>query len=171
MSAAVWKIDAERSRLAFSVKYLAFTPVPCTMTRFSGEARLDDEDMTRSSVTVRIDAASFKSDDPKRDEDVRKSFLDVAQHPEILFESRRVEAAGPGRYRVEGELELRGVRRPVELSVSVRDVPDAKVERRFEVEAEFDRRPFGVRWSSPLDAIPIFISHKVRVTIDAVCAP
>ncbi len=43
--------------------------------------------------------------------------LDAARYPQIVFQSVRAEPAGQGGWRVEGELSLHGVTRPVVLEV------------------------------------------------------
>jgi polyisoprenoid-binding protein YceI len=78
------------------------------------------------SVELRVDARRMQVLDPDLDADKRAevqktmlsdAVLDSERFPEIRFVSRTIEPAGAGRYRVNGELTLHGVTRPVVVRV------------------------------------------------------
>ena len=78
------------------------------------------------SVELRVDARRMQVLDPDLEADKRAevqktmlsdAVLDSERFPEIRFVSRTIEPAGAGRYRVNGELTLHGVTRPVVVRV------------------------------------------------------
>ncbi|WP_394829540.1 YceI family protein [Pendulispora albinea] len=164
MAGAAWKIDSERSRIDFEVRYMAFQRVSGAFKRFRGEIRLDEEDATRSTVEVRIDARSIQTDRSDRDEELRRSFLAVDQHPEIIFRSRRVERTSGGKLRVHGDLQLRGVSGDVLLETTPKERQNGTAH--FVAKATVDRTHYGSRWSSALDSHPVFIGRDVHIFID-----
>jgi polyisoprenoid-binding protein YceI len=99
---------------------------------FSGEVVADDEDLSRSRVTLVFDARALKvtgrgesaEDVPKVQEAMLgPKVLDAARFPEIRFVSKAVSgrALGPGSFTLDvaGELTLKGVTRPVALPLKV----------------------------------------------------
>ncbi len=109
MAATHWDIDVGHSAIHFWVRHMVISKVHGRFARWSGVLELDEQDLTRSKVDVRIEAASIDTQVADRDAHLRSAdFLDVATFPEMTFRSRRIEKAGE-RYRVVGDLELHGV--------------------------------------------------------------
>src|SRR3954462_1194553 len=80
----------------------------------------------RGRVRVAADVSTMASGNGSRDRKMRNTTLDAAHHPEIVFESRRVEADlsrfRPGAHltvEVSGDLTVRGRSTPVRLPVDV----------------------------------------------------
>ncbi|MBB4920162.1 YceI family protein [Streptosporangium saharense] len=103
------------------------------VTRWHGEAVVDPEDPARSSVSVEVDATSFAvregtggvkplSDADRRDivRNIGEKVLDTARHPVIAFRSSLVEGTAEA-FRVEGDLTLAGVTRPVTIDALLAD--------------------------------------------------
>ncbi len=113
----------------------------------SGKVSLDSGDITRSAVSLEIDAASLRvtgKGDPAADvPEVQKVMLsdrvlDVARFPTISFRSRRVsriEGTGAStRLQIEGDLTLHGVTRPVTITPDVAVASDGLTARaRFSI--------------------------------------
>jgi len=95
-------------------------------------------------------------------------FLDVARHPALTFRSRRVEKAGE-RYRVIGDLELRGVAREVvldaEFAGTAKD-PWGNERAGFSARTTLDRRDFGLVWNAALEAGGVLVGEKVEIAIE-----
>ena len=82
-----------------------------------------------------------------------QDFFDAGEHPEIRFRSRRLNFGDDGAIRVAGELELRGITRPIEASGTYRlPVTDPYGANRgaIELAATIDRREWGFDWQIPL---------------------
>lgn len=119
----------------------------------AGTVHLDQEQPTRSRVALAIEAGSIDTGNTRRDKHLRsEDFFDAARFPRIAFASRDVEAVAPavGRYRVAGDLTMRGTTRPVVLDIAY-DPPaeDGVRVARFFVTGVLDRRDFGITWNHP----------------------
>jgi len=94
-----------------------------------------------------IDLASVDTGNPKRDEHLRSAtFLDVASHPRVTYESTGVRRAGGG-WVVDGDLTVHGVTRPVPLAVAATGFaadPDCGGHASFSATAVVDRTDFGI---------------------------
>lgn len=122
----VYRIDPATARVRFEL--------PATLHRVHG--RSDEvsgavllrrgEDGYDLEGSVRIPAVSLHTGNARRDRRMLAESLLAAVHPDILFEPRRLRAlesepAVPGRgsFRLEGDLSVRGVSRPVALRLEV----------------------------------------------------
>ncbi len=164
-----WDIDVGHSAVHFWVRHMVISKVHGRFARWSGSLELDLDDLTRSSLDVRIDAASIDTQVGDRDAHLRSAdFLDVAHHPEILFRSKRIEKTGAG-YRVTGDLSLRGVVREVALEAEYagtgRD-PWGNERAGFSAKASLDRREFGLVWNAALETGGVLVGEKVEIAIE-----
>src|SRR5690348_290531 len=117
-SREAFKIDRSRSKIAFKVRHLLGT-ARGNFSKFSGAIVVDREHPEKSSVTVRIEAASIDTGIAKRDEHLREELFNVAQYPEITFKSRRVTHTGTDSADIAGDLTMHGVTREITLNVQL----------------------------------------------------
>src|SRR5450756_227301 len=104
MTTNSWDIDTTHSAIHFWVRHLVISKVHGRFAKWTGTVNLDEQDPARSVVEVRIDAASVDTQVGDRDAHLKSAdFLDVANHPELTFRSRRIVKSGDG-YRVTGDL-------------------------------------------------------------------
>jgi polyisoprenoid-binding protein YceI len=164
-----WDIDVGHSSIGFTVRHMVIAKVHGRFTRWSGALELDPKDLGRSTVEVRIDAASIETQVADRDAHLRSpDFLDVARHPEITFRSRRVERAGD-RWRVVGDLSLHGVVREVALETEFAGTgkdPWGGERAGFSAKATLDRREFGLVWNAALETGGVLVGEKVEIAIE-----
>ena len=87
-------------------------------------------DVTGRKVDLAVNTAAMRVQDPKASEkdrsDVQTTMLgadvlDAANHKEIRFHSTVAEPAGPGAWKVTGELTIRGTPHPVSFDVREHD--------------------------------------------------
>jgi len=169
MTTARWDIDVGHSAIHFWVRHMIISKVHGRFARWSGALELDPSDPTRSSVEVRIEAASIDTQVADRDTHLRSAdFLDVAKHPELVFRSRRVERAGD-RLRVTGDLALHGVVREVVLDAEFAGTgkdPWGNERAGFSAKATLDRRDFGLVWNAALETGGVLVGEKVEIAIE-----
>jgi polyisoprenoid-binding protein YceI len=167
-----WQIDPAHSAAHFSVRHLMISNVRGEFSKVSGNAVLDLSDPTKSTVEVTADAASIVTREPQRDEHLRSvDFLDVANYPAITFRSKRITAAGPGRYKVTGDLMIRGVTREVTFDVegpvpAIKD-PMGNVRTGISATAKINRKDFGLVWNMLTEAGGVVVGDEVSITFEA----
>jgi polyisoprenoid-binding protein YceI len=166
-----WQIDPQHSSAQFGVTHLMISTVRGEFHGVKGTVVLDDQDITRSTVNVTIDATSVDTREPDRDKHLKSpDFFDVAKYPSITFKSTKVEQVSPGELKVTGDLTIRGVTKQVVLNV---DGPKAPIKdpwglQRSAVSAttKINRQDFGVSWNKTLDSGGVVVSDDVRITLD-----
>jgi len=116
---------------------------------WQGTVLVDDADVARSTVRVKINTASIEMLDPQQSTMLKDAdFFDVAKFPEMDYASKRIERTGENILKVEGEITLRGITRPMGLEVSVTDrKPEAAAGARyarFRANGSLKRSEFGM---------------------------
>jgi polyisoprenoid-binding protein YceI len=169
--ASTWEIDPAHTSAQFAVKHLMVSTVRGTLGSVTGTVTVDDADITKSSAQATIDAKGIDTRNAKRDEHLRSpDFLDVAKYPTITFKSTKVEKVSDEKYKVTGELTIRGVTKEVVLDVAgspkpLND-PFGNVKLGGVVKTVLNRKDFGVNWSQALDGGGVVVGDDVDVTID-----
>src|SRR4029077_3658819 len=111
-----WNIDTTHSTVGFSIRHMVFSKVRGRFQKYTGTVQLDD-DLTKASVEVAIEAASIDTGTAQRDDHLRSAdFFDAEKFPQLKFKSTRVVDHG-GTLRVTGALTIRDVTREVVLEV------------------------------------------------------
>ncbi len=170
VSAGTWELDSAHTGVHFKVRHMMVSYVRGDFEKVSGTIVYDEQDISRSSADIAIDAASINTRIEKRDNHLRSpDFLDAAQHPQIVFKSKRVEQAG-GRLKMTGDLTIRGVTREVVLDIegptpAIRDLQgNARVGGTASL--MINRKDFGLTWNKAIEAGGVVVGDEVEITID-----
>lgn len=168
--ASTWNIDPAHTMTGFSVKHLVISTVRGEFEKTAGVLRLDDKDVTKSSVEATIDATTVNTRISDRDNHLESpDFFDVARYPTITFKSTKVVKAGD-HLQVTGDLTMKGVTRPVTLKVTgptpaITD-PWGKQRRGIQATGKISRKDFGLLWNKVVEAGPV-VGDEVAIEIDA----
>jgi polyisoprenoid-binding protein YceI len=174
--AAEWQIDPAHSSAQFSVKHMMVSTVRGNFQKVSGTVSLDDQDVTKSSVEVTIDAASIDTREPKRDAHLKSpDFFDVAKYPTLTFKSTKIEKAGKDKFKVTGELTMHGQTHPVMLLVEGPTAPIktpwGTVTRGVSATGKLNRKDWGLNWNKAIEAGGVLVGDEVQLQIDAEMGP
>lgn len=171
LAQATWTIEPTHTHSSFTIRHLVISNVRGVFGKTTGEVKLDEKDVTRSSVTATIDVATIDTRVPDRDAHLRSAdFFDVARYPTITFKSTKVTKAADGQLDVAGDLTMKGVTRPVVLRVigptpEVKD-PRGSTRRGISATTKVNRRDFGLTWSKVVEAGPV-AGDEVTIEIEA----
>jgi polyisoprenoid-binding protein YceI len=172
-SITTWQIDPTHSSVEFAVKHMMFTTVRGRFRIASGTVRVDEQNPDRSMAEVEIDASSIDTGTPDRDAHLRSGdFLDVEHHPRITFRTKGVEGAHAkegDRFRVVGELSIRGKTLPVTLNAVFEGVgkdPWGHQRAGFGATTEIDRRDWGLAWNQTLETGGVLVGHSIKIELD-----
>ena len=166
---SVWHIDPRHSVAEFSVRHMMLAKVRGRFTGVSGTIVDAAEDPKLSSVKAAIDVTTLITGDPQRDEHLRSAdFFDVAQHPTITFESRKVSGSRE-HFKIVGDLTIRGQAREVTLDVTFNGIgtdPQGRSIAGFTVETEINRKDFGLNWNMALEAGGFLVGDQAKIEIE-----
>lgn len=113
---ARYELDPEHLTIAFFVEHLGYAKTLGKFLRAMGSFTFDEATRTLSAVRVVVATDSVATHHEARDRHLTsRDFLDSDAHPEMVFTAAAAERTGERTFRIVGELELLGVRRPVTL--------------------------------------------------------
>jgi polyisoprenoid-binding protein YceI len=164
-----WRIDASHSAANFSVKHNVVSTVRGTLGRISGTIEYDGKSVNSVKADVSIDMKGINTANQSRDDHLRSAdFFDVANHPTLTFKSKRVEPVSEGKFKLVGDLTIRGNTKEVVLDVEGPS-PIVKGPRGVLTGAsattKISRKEFGVLWNRMIETFPV-VGDEVTVQID-----
>jgi polyisoprenoid-binding protein YceI len=164
-----WRIDTGHSAANFSVKHNVVSTVRGQLGPIAGTIEYDGKDINSVKADVTIDVTKVNTQNERRDNHLRTDdFFNVAQFPSMSFKSKRVEAAGQGRFKLVGDLTIRDKTNEVVLDVEGPS-PVVKGPRGLLTGAtattKISRKAFGVLWNNLIESLPV-VSDEVQITID-----
>jgi polyisoprenoid-binding protein YceI len=165
-----WTIDTAHTQAGFAVKHMMVSTVRGSFGKTEGSITWDGKDVSSIKADATIDTTTITTNNEKRDTHLKSpDFFDVAKFPTITFKSKRAEAAGAGKFKLIGDLTMRGVTKEVTLDVEGPSQP-LVAQGRTRVGAtavtKVNRQDYGVSWSRALDGGGVVVSDEVVITLE-----
>lgn len=175
--AGTYTVEPSHASLLFRVSHMGFSMYTARFTDFDAELEFDPERPADSTLTATVDATSLETDFPFPDQvdfDAQlqgEDWLHTAEHPEMTYRSTKVTMTGPNTARIDGELTLRGVTRPVTLNATFNGGypgmamdPNARIG--FSAEGTLERSEFGMEYGIPAPGSNMGVGDEVQVIIE-----
>lgn len=165
-----YPIDTNHSTVGFTVSIMGgLSKVNGKFTDFRVNITNNEKDITKSSVSVVIKAASINTGIAERDKHLRTvDFFDVEKYPDITFQSERIEKKGRQLFAV-GTLTMHGVSKEIALPFSVTGIKEDAVTKKmstgYAAHLTLNRRDFGIYWEK---SVPNFVSDDVEIEINLI---
>lgn len=167
---STWAIDPAHSVVELAVKHMMFSTVKGRFANVAGTIVLDEANLSASSVSAEIDAASIDTGEAQRDGHLRSAdFLDVERFSTITFRSSGVIPRGNGRFVLVGDLTIRGVTQEVSLEAELAGKgadPWGGQRAGFTATTALNRKEFGLTWNQALEAGGVLVSDQVKVSLE-----
>lgn len=169
--AGTWELDPAHTSVQFKVRHMMVSNVRGDFEKISGNVTYDEDDISRSSADITIDANSINTRVAKRDKHLKSpDFLDAEKYPLLVFRSKRVERAGEGKLKITGDLTIRGVTREVVLDVEGPTPPVRDFQGKMRVggtaSTMINRKDFGLTWNKAIETGGVVVGDEVEITID-----
>jgi len=164
-----YDIDVSHTRLGFAVRHMAVSKVRGEFKDFSGTLELA-ENPVDSKISVSIEAGSVETNDENRDNHLRTNdFFDVENHPTWTFTSTAIRPVSGTEWKVDGDLTIRGVTRPVTLDATLEGVvkdPYGFHRVGFSATTSIEREEFGVSFNGVMEAGGVVVGKKVDIDLE-----
>jgi polyisoprenoid-binding protein YceI len=173
-----WFFEPGHSAAEFRARHMMVTWVRGTFKNIEGKLEFDPAHPTGLRVETAFAANSLWTGETARDNHLRSpDFLDCERCPTIGFRSTATDQVGPEDYRVTGDLTIRGVTKPVMLSVRFLGMWDTpwwedgvdkgpKLRAGFTARTQINRYDFGVSWNGDLPNGGIVVSREIDIYLD-----
>jgi polyisoprenoid-binding protein YceI len=164
-----WDIDPIHSRVGFAVKHMGVATVRGEFQDFEGRLEVG-EDLASSKVYGTVKVASVSTNQDQRDEHLRSAdFFDAETHPELTFESTRIEQVDDDTLKIVGDLTLHGETREIELEAELGGTevgPNGEDRIGLEATGKLSRADHGMKFNAALGSGNAVVSDKVKLALD-----
>jgi len=175
--------DKNHTNLLWMVNHLGLSHYYGRFDDINARLHIDPQNIARSKLQVEINPASVDTNHQSKPnafnaEIAGPLFFDAAKFPQIRYESTKITLTGPQTGRVEGNLTLHGITKPVALNVRFNKFyqsdPMTKLPTLgFSATASLKRSEFGIAKYAPAvsDEVKLIIETEFNMPAAAKAAP
>lgn len=152
--AGTWQADPVHSHVAFEVTYAGVNTFRGSFGEYT--ATLTDGTLEGSATVASVDVKDEQLNGHLQSPD----FFDAERFPEIMFRSDDLQ---------KGELTIKGVTRPVELTTTISTPnvdPFGREHLGIRLETTIDRNEFGVSWNAPNQGEGNYLGDEVKLVAE-----
>ena len=164
-----YRIDPLHSFIEFKIKHLMISTVNGSFQSFDATLNSDGDDFANATVTFSADVNSISTNIIDRDNHLKSAdFFDAENYPKINFNSTSVEKADGNSYVMHGDLEIRGISRPISLSVEYNgEDEDAYGQTKvgFDMEGKINRKDWGLDFNVAGGKGSLLVGDEVKLNI------
>ena len=163
----VWKNDDPHSQLAFTVSHLGISDISGTFNDFDATITSAKPDFSDAVVELTANVASIDTRVEARDNHLKSAdFFDAAKYPTMNFKSTSLKKSGKNRYKLTGNLTLRGITKPVTMDLYYKGTVENPMSKKqtagFQVSGTIKRSDFNLGSGFPAP----MISNDVQIKAD-----
>ena len=164
-----WAVDRAHSKVGFAVKHMGIATVRGEFTDFEGTLEIGAS-LADAKIRGTVKSASVDTNEEQRDAHLRSAdFFNAETHPELVFESTRIEAIDDETFRITGNLTLNGVTNELVLDAEVNGVdidPYGNEKVGLEVTSQLSRGDYGMKFNQALGSGNMLVADKVKLVLD-----
>lgn len=177
LPAGMYTLDVSHGSVMFRVNHIGFSTFPAYFADIDATLEFDPANPEAMSVSATIDPASITTlsdtDAYNFTDDLRgEAWFDVAQFPEITFQSTDVALTGPLSADVTGDLSLHGHTVPVTMAVTFNggyashpyDPGGSRIG--FSATGSLSRSDFGMDYGVPAEGSQMGVGDSVEFSIE-----
>lgn len=161
-----WKVDTAHSRIGFSARHMVISEVEGQFREFDINFNTG-EDFADSDIEVIIKTQSIDTGNTDRDNHLKSpDFFDAENNPEIKFVSSSIKKISDDDFKLNGDLTIRGITKPVELDVAfggkVKD-PWGNERIGFQVEGKVNRFDYDLKWNALMETGSAVVGKIIKI--------
>jgi polyisoprenoid-binding protein YceI len=162
-----WNADLNHSKLTFSVTHMGISDVDGLFNKFEASAIANKADFSDAVFELSVEVPSINTQVEMRDNHLRSAdFFEVEKYPSMTFKSTSITKVSKDKYKLNGNLTLRGITKPVTMDLWYRGTNvDAKTNKStagFQLTGIIKRSDFNV---GPKFPAPM-LSDEVKIKAD-----
>lgn len=166
-SAGLWNSDPAHSEAGFSIGHLGISDVSGGFNEFTATLHSKKADFSDATIEASIKVASIDTRIEARDQHLRSAdFFEAEKYPVITFKSIRLKSTGKDKYKVTGNLTVKGITKEVVMDLVYRGTIEHPASKKqtagFTMTGTVKRSDFGIGINFPAP----MLSDAVAVTIN-----
>lgn len=115
-----WAIDKGHSKFTFIAEHHGLSEVDGYFKKFDGKITASKDDLSDAVFEITIESASINTDLDMRDNHLKsEDMFNVEKFPTLTFKSTSLSKIGGNKYKMVGDLTIKGVTKPVTLDVTM----------------------------------------------------
>jgi polyisoprenoid-binding protein YceI len=170
MNKIQWNADPLHTQIGFKVRHMMISHVAGTLSKFDINVASDDENFTNPVVSLTADVNSITTGIEQRDTHLKSSdFFSGNDFPQIVFKSTDYKKIDEEKYKLYGNLSMRGVTKPVILNVEYSGLmkdPWGNLRAGFTITGKINRKDWGLNYNAILEAGGVMVSEEVNINCE-----
>lgn len=166
---APYEVNKDHSHISFTISYMSLSEARGVFSDYFAELDFDPKHSNLKKVSATIKASSVDTGDSRRDAHLKKSdFFDVEKFPNISFHSTQIKTINPHLFEVKGDLEIRGVKKTVNLKTIFKGIRKDHVGKEsafFTASLKINRKDFGLVWNKLMDRSEYLLGDEVQINL------
>lgn len=164
-----FKVDPSHSNVGFVARHLV-SKLNGEFKEFTGNFTFDPKKPEEATVSAVVQVGSITTNVPKRDEHLKSDdFFAAKKFPTLQFVSTKISPDGDKNFKLEGNLTIRGVTKPVVFVTEFlgeQDDPSGAHRIGFSGTTTIKRKDFGINWNKTLDKGGVVVGEDVVINLN-----
>lgn len=166
VAAGTYQVDAAHTQVTWTVNHMGFSMLQGQFGASEGSITIDPAKLAQTKVDVTFPVDQLSVTSAKFAEHLKsKDFFDASANPTARFVSTAVVPQGANRARLNGNLTIKGITKPVSLDVTFvgagANPMSKKTNFGFTGTGTIKRSDFGLGMAAPI------VSDQVKLTVNA----
>lgn len=166
---AKWTLDKGHSNVKFSVTHMVVSDVEGSFKLFDGSMEHTKPDYSDAKISFTVDVNSINTDNTNRDNHLKSDdFFNAATYPTMKFESTAFTPLGGNKYKLDGNLTIRDVTKPVSFDVtyggSIATQRGAKTG--FKAKTTINRFDYNLKWDRATETGGLVVGKEVGIQVN-----
>lgn len=163
-----FSLDKGRSSVTFTVTHMVISEVEGVFKVFNGNMEFSKSDYSDAQIDFSVDVKSVDTDNQNRDKHLKgPDFFDAGKFPLMRFVSTSFVHEEGKNYKLEGNLTIKAVTRPVNFTVTYAGLSSDQKTVVFHAKTTVDRFDYGLKWSKTTEAGGLVVSREIKVDVTA----
>lgn len=167
METTKWALDPMHSEINFKVKHMMIANVTGGFKKFDVNVTTQGDDFTKAKIDFSADVNSISTNNEQRDGHLKSpDFFDTATFPAIKFEGISITKKSDEEYKLNGNLTIKDVTKPVSLDVNFGGIgkdPYGNTKAGFSIEGKINRKDFGLTWNAALETGGVMVGEELKI--------
>ncbi len=170
--ANLWSLDQTHCKAIFAATHDTLSPVTGWFDNVSGTVEYDGKNLATAKVLAYINTDSLDSGSQLRDMHLRSEhFFDVKKYPIMEFRSTKITPTGSGKFKMQGDLKIRGISKSVSLDCEgpkgpVYDDSHKQTYIGITAKTKINKNDFGMTWNRDVAKGIKMVSDEAQITLE-----